>query len=90
MLIQVCPTVVELLVFLTRNGAGGWLDGRGGFVTRPSFNGQEMPETGCAIVDTFLHQSQGGFVTRPYVYDETNPRYRGYAIGYGTLKDRRH
>ena len=40
--------------------------GRGGFVTRPAFNGQDRPVNRYAIVEPFLRPGQGGFETRPY------------------------
>ena len=47
------------------------IDGRGGFVTRPAFNGKKVPENRYAISDRFRRQSQGGLQTRPYVDDST-------------------
>ena len=35
---------------------------------------KEMSENGCAIPNPFLHQSQGGLQTRPYIDDNTNKR----------------
>ncbi len=40
--------------------------GRGGFVTRPTFNDQDRPVNRFAIVEPFLRSGQGGFETRPY------------------------
>ena len=40
--------------------------GRGGFVTRPTFKGQDRPINRFAIVEPFLRSGQGGFETRPY------------------------
>ena len=34
--------------------------GRGGFVTRPTFNDKQVLENGSAVADLFLHPSQGG------------------------------
>ena len=59
------------LVFIAGHAA---LAGRGGFITRPGFTGKEVPENGYAIADVFLHLSQGGLETRPYVDDDTNTR----------------
>ena len=39
---------------------------RGGFVTRPAFNGREMPENGCTIAGRGRRPNQGGLQTRPY------------------------
>ena len=50
----------------------GWSAGRGGFITRPTFNGKEVPENRCALTDRFLHISQGGLQTRPYPDDNTH------------------
>ena len=47
---------------------------RGGFVTRPAFRGKEIPENGYVLADLFLHTSQGGLQTRPYLDDNTNTR----------------
>ena len=48
------------------------VDCRGGFVTRPAFNGKGIPENRSALAVLFLSQSQGGLQTRPYVDDSTN------------------
>ena len=50
----------------------GLLSGRGGFITRPTFNGKEIPENGRALAHILRHPSQGGLQTRPYVDGNTN------------------
>ena len=48
------------------------VDGRGGFVTRPAFKGNDISRNGSARSDPFLHPSKGGLQTRPYPNNTNN------------------
>ena len=61
-----------LIILPASFGARVPVYGRGGFVTRPAFQGNDIPGNGSARSDPFLHPGEGGLQTRPYPDNNIN------------------